>query len=290
MSQVHSAQVSIMPYVFAFFMSLVAATASAALKYIGTDVSIEFITFFQFVICLSIACGVLVRKKIGLKQLASIEKPDRLILLVRGLSGLLGFYAFYTAISHIPLVDATLLRHSSPFFVPIIALLWFSAKTPWRTVFFIVLGFVGVYITLRPDTIGLNIYHLVGLSSALCLALSMVTTNHLKKYDSAIVLFYYFFISFVGMLPFGIKYWQVVSWLQAGLILYIGLSIYVAMYLYNKAFTLSSASLIAPMTYLSIVHAGFLGWLIWGYVPSLLSMFGMAIVVACGLVTTLIRG
>jgi drug/metabolite transporter (DMT)-like permease len=71
--------------------------------------------------------------------------------------------------------------------------------------------------------------------------------------------------------------------------LYIGLSIYIAMYLYNLAFTLSSAAVVSPMTYLSIVHAGILGWLVWGYVPSILSMVGMAIVVACGLLTSLIK-
>jgi len=75
--------------------------------------------------------------------------------------------------------------------------------------------------------------------------------------------------------------------LQGYLYVIIGSSIYIALYLYNKAFTLSSAALVSPMTYLSIVHAGVLGWLIWGYVPSLISVLGMLIVVVCGLLTTL---
>lgn len=277
------------PFVYAFFMSLVAATASAALKYIGADVSVEFITFWQFSVCLVIAIIVIHQKKLSVNDLAAIEKSDRYILFIRGLSGWCGFYTFYLAISKIPLVDATLLRHSSPLFVPIISLLWFGVKTPWLTVSFIGFGFVGVYVTLQPETNGFNFYHLVGLCSAMFLAISMVSTNYLKKYDSAIVLFYYFLISFLGMLPLGIIHWQSVTWFQAGLMLYIGLSIYIAMYCYNKAFTLSSASLVSPMTYLSIVHAGLLGWLIWGHMPTLLSMVGMAIVVACGLVTTLMR-
>lgn len=277
------------PFICAFFMSLVAATASAAIKYIGAEVSVEFITFWQFVICLGIALIILRKQGLGVKDITAIDKADRYIMFIRGISGLLGFYAFYSSISKIPLVDATLLRHSSPLFVPLISLLWFGVKTPWRTVGFILLGFVGVYVTLQPETNGFNNYHLIGLSSAVFLALSMVSTNHLKKYDSAIVLFYYFLISFLGMLPLGIMHWQSVTWLQAGLILYIGLSIYLAMYLYNLAFTLSSASVVSPMTYLSIVHAGVLGWLIWGYVPNIVSMAGMAMVVACGLVTTLVR-
>lgn len=283
----HSAPMQ--PFIYAFFMSLVAATASAALKYIGQDVSIAFILFWQFAVCLSIALIILYKKRLGVQALKAIEKPDRPILFVRGISGLLGFYAFYTAVNEVPLVDATLLRHSSPLFVPVISLLWFGVKTPWSTVFFILLGFIGVYITLQPEVNNLNRYHFIGLSSAVFLALSMVSTNHLKKYDSAVVLFYYFLISFLGMLPFGIMHWQSVTLLQAGLILYIGLSIYIAMYLYNLAFTLSSASVVSPMTYLSIVHAGLLGWLIWGYVPTVVSIIGMALVVACGLATTLLK-
>jgi len=274
-------------YIYAFFMSIVGATAAAALKYIGAGVAVEFITLWQYLICLLISLVILRFKKIGLKQVLAIESKDRFTLFVRGISGLLGFYAFYAAINNIPLVDATLLRHSSPLFVPLIAWLWFALKTPVKTLAFIVLGFVGVYITLRPDAESASFYHIVGLLAGICLAFSMVTTNRLKSYDSSIVLFYYFLISFIGILPAGINTWQSVSLLEAVLIFYIGSSIYIALYLYNKAFTLSSAALVSPMTYLSIVHAGVLGWLIWGYVPSLISVLGMLIVVVCGLLTTL---
>ncbi len=275
--------------IYAFFMSLVAATSAAALKYIGNEVSVEFITFWQFVTCLLISAILLKKNHLADRQGLRVQKADRLIMFIRGISGLLGFYAFYLAVSKIPLIEATLLRHSSPFFVPLIALLWFGIRTSYKVFAFIGFGFVGVYLTLRPDVVEVNVYHLLGLSSALFLALSMVTTNRLKTYRSEVVLFYYFLISFIGMLPVGIFHWQAVSLIQALLILYIGLSIYIAMFLYNKAFTLSDAAHIAPMTYLSIVHAGLLGWLIWGFVPDWLSIVGMLIVVGCGLMTALTK-
>ncbi|NRA40961.1 MAG: DMT family transporter [Pseudomonadales bacterium] len=276
-----------MAFVYAFFMSLVAATAAAVIKYLAATVSVEFITFCQFAICLLVSIAVLHKKSLGIAAVLAIETSDRLTMFIRGVSGLLGFYAFYLAIENIPLVDATLLRHSSPLFVPLVAWLWLRNSTQLRSLAIILLGFAGVYIALQPDLRQLNPYHLIGLGSALCLAISMVSTNYLKKYDAAIVLFYYFLISVLGMLPLAVQYWQSVNLLQLLCIGYVGASIYIAMYLYNKAFTLSNASLVAPMTYLSIVHAGLLDWLIWQYLPSWLSLLGMAIVVACGLLTTL---
>ena len=276
-----------MAYIYAFFMSIVAATAAAAIKFMGGSVSVVFITFWQFAICLLVSMLVLWQKGLAVTEVLAIKPADRSVMFIRGVSGLLGFYAFYLAIDNIPLIDATLLRHSSPLFVPIIALVWLGVKTQAKTIAFIVLGFVGVYVTLRPDLSDINPYHLIGLSSALFLALSMVSTNYLKAYDSAIVLFYYFLISFFGMLPFAIIQWQAITVMEAMLIIYVGASIYIAMYLYNKAFTLSSASVVAPMTYLSIVHAGLLDWLIWQYIPSWLSLVGMGMVVMCGLMTTL---
>ena len=111
-----------------FLMSIVGASAAAALKYIGNDVSVEFITFWQFLICLMIGLVTIKHKKISTQNLLAIKPEDRHIILIRGLSGLLGFYAFYAAITEIPLIDSILLRHSSPLFVPVIAFFMVQAS------------------------------------------------------------------------------------------------------------------------------------------------------------------
>ena len=149
---------------------------------------------------------------------------------------------------------------------------------------------MGVFITLRPgfETIGRG--HILGLASGAFLASSMITTNRLKNYDPNIVLFYYYLISLIGILPFGLMHWQSVNLIQGLLILYIGSSIHIALLLYTKAFTLSSAAIVSPMTYLSIVHAGILGWLIWGHIPNFISVIGMLIVAGCGIATSIIGG
>lgn len=284
-------------FVYAFFMSVFGATAAACLKFIAQDLNIALICFWQSFICLIVSVILLIQRspsRTALSQKLKVDPADRLALIIRGLSGILGFLAFYYAIREIPLIDATLLRHSSPLFVPLLAWLLLRQKTNPLALIIIMVGFAGVFITLNsslnPSQIvsaeltSKQTYALIGLSSAAFLALSMVSTYRLKSYPASVILFYYFLISSLVSLPLSFGHWQLPTLIESLGVLYLGVSIYFTMYLYNKAFTLTSAAHIAPMTYLSVVHAGIIGYFIWDHTPSTDSLIGMAIVISCGLI------
>lgn len=263
-------------------MSLMGSAAAAASKLLDGKASAEQIVFFQYLICL-----LCVSHLLPSPEKLRIAPGDRITVVIRGLSGLLGFYALYVAIREISLIEAVLLRNTAPFFVPILAALWLHSKTPAHNIIAIAIGFVGVYLVLDPGLNSPGPGHFTGLLSGFFLAISMVSTRKLAtRYAPTTILFYYYLVSLIGIAPFCLS--QPLT-LQAGdwlILLFIGLSAHLALYLYTRALTVTKASIVAPLSYLSVIFAGIIGWLLWDQKPSTTSLAGMAIVILAGVTTT----
>lgn len=262
-------------------MTLFGSTGAAATKLVDGTVSVEQIVLIQAIICL-----LCVLPQCSPKSL-TIAAGDRFAIFIRGMAGLLGFYALYEAIRFIPLIEAILLRNASPLFVPLLAFMWLGTRSAWHNLMAILIGFVGVYFVLGTDLSAPGPGHLVGISAGFFLALSMVSTNRLAgNYKPGTILFYYYAISIIGMLPFAFNSEISLQWQSLVALLYIGFVTHIALVLYTRSLTLAKATIIAPITYLSVVNAGIIGWLVWDEVPSQHSLIGMCLIIFAGIMTS----
>ncbi|MET4694925.1 DMT family transporter [Endozoicomonas lisbonensis] len=266
---------------YAVATAVIASTAAASTKLIAVDVPVPMIVLVQYSICLVVMLPWLLRNGSGVLK---TQRPAA--HLMRGLTGWLCFYVYYLALAHIPLVDATLLRNTGPLFVPLAIWLWLKVVIPRKSWGPMILGFCGVLLILRPQFNGINPWHIVGLLSGFFLAFSMVGTRTLSTTEpSSLILFYYFAISFLCSLPLAIANWQAIPLWTLPWLAYVGLSIFITMWLYTQAYTWAKATVVAPVNYLGVVFAGFLGWLMWGHVPDTVALSGMVLVVGAGLLS-----
>lgn len=268
---------------FALATALVGSTAAAAGKLASQDLGTPMIVFVQYGICLTIMLPKLITQ--GRSSLVTSRWKTHL---VRGAGGWISFFAFYSALAEIPLVDANLLRNTAPLFVPLIIWLWIGQVIPKNRWIPLTLGFIGVAIILRPQagSTGFNLAYLVGLSSGALLAVSMVGTRILSHSESSgTIMLYYFLLSFILSTPLAIANWQPIPLESWPYLLYIGLSIFIAMWLYTKAYSYAKPSIVSPISYFSVVFSGLIGWLIWGHVPTALSVVGIAVVICAGICT-----
>ena len=268
---------------FSLLMVLVAGISAAATKHATDSIPVAVIVFMQNAISLLLCLPVALRRGLG-----SLKTKRPGMHLTRSLLGVAGFYLCYSAMAHIPLVDAMLLRQSAPLCVPLVAWLWVRQKMPAEGWIPIVVGFIGVVIILRPGSSSgaISIWHLAGFLSAVALAGSMVATFKLALTESSNqILFYYFSLSALCLLPFSITHMPGLSGEQWLLLVGIGIAMYAALWLYTRAYSMAPASAIAPINYLAVVMAGLLGWLIWQEVPDAASLGGSLLVIIGGLVT-----
>lgn len=263
-----------------FLLSVLLASSSAAVgKHISGHVSTSAIIFFQYSVCWLLSLPWVIRH--GLSSLKT-ELPGQHLL--RGISGCLCFYAFYLAITQIPLVDAMLLRNAAPLLVPFVIFLWLGVKIPGSRWLPLGVGFLGVSLILRTSDQGISLWHVIGLLSGLSLAISMVSTRQLTKSEpEGRILFYYFLISTVIAVPFYCSTGASIPVSSLPWLLYIGVAMYLGFWLYTKAFGYVKASVLSPMNYFAVVFAALFDWGIWGRVPSLETTLGIVLVVVGGL-------
>ena len=269
----------------AIYLSLVmvtlASTAAAAAKSASVTASAATIVMVQYAICMLLCLPTALRP-----GLANLRTERAGLHLFRGLAGVFGFYLYYAALEHIPLVDALLLRQSAPLVVPLVLWAWNRERIAGAHWLPLIVGFIGVAIILRPDTQGFSTWHVAGFASAVALAISMVATFHLAVTEPVSrVLFYYSALSLLCVLPFGWAGLAQIRWQDWCAMVYVGVSIYYTLELYTRAYGMAPASAIAPINYLAIVLGGVWGWLLWQQVPDLWSVMGSALVIGGGFLT-----
>lgn len=264
-----------------FVMIVLASTAAAATKFASSTVATEVIVTVQYAICLLMCLPQILRHSL------TSQRTQRLGLhLLRGSAGVAGFYFFYLALEHIPMVDAMLLRQSAPLLVPVVLWAWSRERINRSAWWPLTIGFIGIVIILRPSTTGLSAWHAAGFFSALTLAVSMVATHKLAKTEpTSRIVFYYAVLSLICVAPFSLGGFSGLTIMDWAALLYIGFAISFVLNLYTQAYGLAPAAAIAPINYFAVPLAGLWGWLFWQQVPDAWSLLGGLLVITGGLLT-----
>ncbi|WP_372810795.1 DMT family transporter [Litorivivens sp.] len=255
------------------------STVAAAGKHLSGQVHISAIVLAQYLICFLLVLPWWLRNG---KRAIVTQRP--LQHAIRGISGCACFYTYYLAMQYMPLVEATLFRNTAPLMVPMVILVWYRNAIPTSRLLPLIIGFAGVLLVLRPTIDGISPWQLVALSSGLGLAISMVSTRELARTEpESRILFYYFSISLLFVLPFFVLHYQPIPEAALPWLLYVGVVMYGTFVIYTKAFSYVPSSILAPTSYFALVFAGLLDWWIWGAVPDTPTVLGIALVISGGL-------
>jgi len=253
---------------YAFIMSI----AALAVKVVQQEVAVITLVFWQSILCLLLL----------LPQQRGHWKAHPAFIwkvhFLRSVGGFTGFIFYYYALNHIPLVEASLLRSCAPLCVPFVVLIMHRTRIPVRRWLPLIIGFLGVIFIIQPTPTHVNFWHLIGLTSAIGLAFSMVTTRMLsKEVRSEETMTIYFAVS--AFLSFIFAFIQNESlYVPLSLFAWVGVvagALYMGMFLYTKAYTYAPASVVSPISYIGVVFSGVWGWLIWEHIPNALAVLGM---------------
>lgn len=205
----------------------------------------------------------------------------------RATTGLVSMYCFFYVLSKLPLAQGMLVLLLSPFIVPIIARFWLKERPSRLTLFGILLGFIGVMFALPGETGTAQTIMLIGLLSAVLVAVTKTTIRYMSDTEPAVrIVFYFSLLTAVFSalpLPF---YWQPLTnevWLA---FIAMGVLAAIGQLAMTRAYAIAPASDIGMWTYSSVIFAGLFGYLFWQE-PVTLSWFaGVMIIFYAGYITT----
>jgi len=261
---------------------LCVALMGAAVKLMPSTVHTGVMIFFQYVIAL-ILCVPLALKQ-GLANLKTQKFPAHVL---RDLAGVVTFGLFFLSLAYISLTNSIVLRSTTPFWIPLILLVWRRDRVSMVLWISIIIGFIGVVFIVQPGTHGyFNLGSLLALASGFVMGISALTIRRLGKTEPPQrTLFYYFLIATIVSIPFAIYSWSPLNLHAWILLIIIGILMYVIQYTLIIAFSYAKASKLSPISYSAIVFSGLLDWLVWHQVPNLYGYIGIVLVIAAGMVT-----
>lgn len=263
-----------------FFLSLIAVCVKLAGK---TGAQLGWIVFIQYASLFVLSMLISAKDKFR-----NVRSGKTHLEFIRGASGVLSFFCFALAMSEIPMVDASLLQNTAPIFIPIVGLLWLKDVVEKRIWLGVLIGFIGILLIIKPDSNVFKIGDLIGLGSGVLLAVGYVAMRLITKFDGfKTILFYFSITAFVISLPVGIIYWSnppIEGWLYSiasGLLL----AAYLNMQQYSYKHT--EASKLSPFNYFVVIYIGLLDWWLFGHIPDMLTIIGIAVVSIGGIIAIL---
>jgi drug/metabolite transporter (DMT)-like permease len=207
------------------------------------------------------------------------------IQLARGFLLGMATLLYFTALSRMPLAEASAIAFVLPLFVAVLAVPILGERLDAPRTIAIVVGLAGVLAVMRPGSGAFTAYALLPLGMALMNALYHILTRKVAGLEPPLTsLFYGSLVGalmFLPVLPFA---WQTPQdpWHWA-LLVVIGLLATVGHFILIRAFEYAPATLLAPFVYTQLLWTMLVGWLVFGDFPDGWSLAGMAIIVAAGL-------
>jgi len=214
-----------------------------------------------------------------------------------------GFSSFYISLTVLPLGTATALFFVTPFLITIFAHFFLKEEIGMRRWSAVVVGFIGVYITLNPDFSNFNYLSLLPILCAFCYSLSMIIIKKTSDKDSVYTQTFTFYIGAIILSiifyfiigdgqyntsdhpasQFIFREWFVDFNSSILLMSVTGVTATVAFLLLFTAYSIASPSVISPFEYSILFWSPLLGWLYFDEIPTLSTVIGILIIVSSGI-------
>jgi drug/metabolite transporter (DMT)-like permease len=277
---------------FKLISALLFAAMSALVRKVGNVAPVGQMVFFRS--AFAILPVVVIYALRG--ELASAVYTRRpLGQLGRGLLSVFGMFTNFSALTRLPLADATAISFASPLFTVALAAVILKERVRVYRWSAVLVGFAGVIVMLIPHfdvghyaAVGTAATAAIGslfaLSSAVCNAGTVIQTRRLVQSETTPSIVFYFSIvcAIAGALtlPFA---WHTPTASELAALIALGVLGGIAHIFLTESYRHATASVVAPFDYTSMLWALMLGYWMFGELPSALVYLGGAIVAGAGL-------
>ncbi len=213
-----------------------------------------------------------------------LKKVNLKIHLLRASLMFLTMLAFITSLAHLPLVLMYSIAFTAPLMLTIGANLFLNEKVGWRRYTAIIVGFIGVIISLDPINEPINKYILLTFLCPFLMAISWLIVRKYGQTENVYSFLIYgkiFLLIFSGIFLFTkitpMSLDDFILNFTSGIIRGIAL-----IFIINSARHLPS-SLFAPTQYIQIFAGATFGFFIFGEIPTLNNYLGNILIIGAGL-------
>ena len=206
---------------------------------------------------------------------------------IRSLAEVVAAVFFLTALFNMPLANVTAVLQALPLTVTLAGAVFLGEAIGWRRMSAILVGFLGVFLIVRPGADGFNGYSLYALAAVACVTVRDLAARKLPPDVPSVMVALVAALSVLLLsgIACATQTWVPVT-LTASAQLLGAMCAIVFGYVFSvAAMRTGELGFVAPFRYTGLIAALFLGWVIFAEWPDRLTLLGAAIVVATGVFT-----
>lgn len=215
------------------------------------------------------------------------NRQDRVLIVIRSVTELAAAYFFLNALIHMPIANVIAILQALPLTVALGAAFFLGEEVGWRRFLAIAIGFIGVFLIVRPGADGFSIYAVYALLAVVAVTIRDLAARKLSAEVPSLtvaligvtfILVFSVFGAFgVDWEPVAPKHW---AWLAGSVVMII------VAYLFSvSAMRVGEIGFVSPFRYTSLIVALIIGLAVFREWPDQITLLGAAIVVATGLFT-----
>ncbi|STQ91644.1 DMT family transporter [Iodobacter fluviatilis] len=250
--------------------------------------SVAELVFYR---CIAGLAGIFVVVLLQGKTL-KVNLPMFKLHMSRCVAGFIALLLYFYAIVHLALPTAVTLSYTSPLFLTLITIFYLKNKLQPRQTLAILIGFVGVVILLKPTFESAQwLAGLMGLGSGLLSGVAYFNVNKLGQAGEPEwrTVFYFSLVSTTGaailmsLQDAPLTFLNLNNiWIVAGL----GVSATIAQLGMTRAYSRGKTLTVASLAYLTVLFATVFAALLWDEQLSWASYIAMALIAACGILSS----
>lgn len=268
------------------------STMNATIKWLGGRYPVSQIIFCRALFAMIVLLPLIWRAG----GIMSLRTTRPLGHLARSVIGVTSMICGFTAITMLPLANASALAFTAPLWTTLLGVLVLGETVRWRRTLALAVGFAGVLVMLRPDASLIQgimtggpqaVGSLFGIASSFLAAGAMISIRRLSSTEPSTTIVFYFMST--GVIVGGaMMAREFIMPTAADALLMVGLGIVggLAQVLLTTAYRGAPVAVIAPFDYTAMLWAASFGYLIWDEVPHPAVALGALIVIASGVYIT----
>ncbi len=282
--------------------SLVFSINDMAIKFLSGDYPLHQVILVRALIGLAFLSGVIVVTGGHWAQLRTVRGGTHL---VRAVVVIASNATYFLALAALPLADAVAMAFVAPVFNTMLSIPMLGERVGPHRWAAVVVGLIGTAVMLRPGMGAFQPAAILVLISAACYALSQMLARGMRTTESAVTLSFYvqagFLVSSALMglvagdgrfsgsadpsLEFLFRAWvwpPAADWPAYAAT---GLAVAIGGLMMAQAYRTCEAAVVAPFEYSAIPMAILWGAVVFGTLPDMVGLSGMALIVSAGLYT-----
>ena len=241
------------------------------------------LAFMRYVGHMAISTGLLVRDG----DLGSLFRTKYLLVVMFRGSLLMGSTILnFIAVQYLPLTLTSTILFSAPIIICLLSWPLLGEKVGYWRWSAIMLGFIGILVTIRPFDSVFHYAAFYSLGGAFCFALYSILTRRLAGEISVDVMqFHSGFVGTVVLLPFAILSWQspdtMMDW---AIMIMLGVFGWMGHQLLTHAHSFAAANVLTPFGYSFILFLTTWSYLVFDHLPDIWTVIGASIIITSGLI------